>query len=83
VENHSLRIRKKTKNFVDNLEAQFQQVTNPSVPPLNEMVDIALRSYSMTPASQPNLTNPDEVQETIRVSRSARLSAQTESATGP
>jgi hypothetical protein len=30
------------------------------------MVDVALRSYFMTPASEPKLTNPDEVQEAIR-----------------
>jgi hypothetical protein len=30
------------------------------------MVDVALRSYFLTPASEPKLTNPDEVQEAIR-----------------
>jgi hypothetical protein len=30
------------------------------------MVDVALRSYFLTPASQHKLTNPDEVQEAIR-----------------
>jgi hypothetical protein len=30
------------------------------------MVDVALRSYSMTPASEPKLTNPEEVQLSIR-----------------
>jgi len=29
------------------------------------MVDVALRSYFMTPASEPKLTNPEEVQEAI------------------
>jgi hypothetical protein len=38
----------------------------PSVPALNEMVDVALRSYFLTPASEPNITNHDEVQEAIR-----------------
>jgi hypothetical protein len=30
------------------------------------MVDVALRSHFMTPASEPKLTNPEEVQETVR-----------------
>jgi hypothetical protein len=30
------------------------------------MVDVALRFYILTPASEPNLTNPDEIQEAIR-----------------
>jgi hypothetical protein len=30
------------------------------------MVDMELRSYFMTPASEPKLTNPDEVQDVIR-----------------
>jgi hypothetical protein len=29
------------------------------------MVDVALGSYFMTPASETKFTNPDEVQETI------------------
>jgi len=40
-------------------------VTDPSVPAVIEMVDLALRSYFQTPASEPKLTNPDEVHETI------------------
>jgi hypothetical protein len=31
------------------------------------MVDVALRSYFMTPESEAKLNNPEEVQETIRV----------------
>ena len=30
------------------------------------MVDVALRSYFLTPASEPKLTTPDEVQEAFR-----------------
>jgi hypothetical protein len=30
------------------------------------MFDVALRSYFLTPASEPKLTNPDKVQEAIR-----------------
>jgi hypothetical protein len=41
-------------------------VTDPSVPAVIEMVDVALRSYFLTPPSEPNLANPEEVQETIR-----------------
>ena len=31
-----------------------------------EIVDVAVRSYLLTPASEPRFTNPDEVQEPIR-----------------
>jgi hypothetical protein len=48
------------------IQTQFQQVTDPSVPAVIEMVDVALRSYFMTPASEHKLTNPDEVHEAIR-----------------
>jgi hypothetical protein len=48
------------------VEAQLQPVTDPSVPAVIEMVDVALRSYFLTPASEPKLTNPHEVQEAIR-----------------
>ena len=41
-------------------------MTDPSVPAVIEKVDMALRSYLMTPASEPKLTNPKEVQEAIR-----------------
>jgi len=41
-------------------------MTDPSVPAVIEMVDVALRSYFFTPASESNLPNPDEVQEAIR-----------------
>jgi hypothetical protein len=41
-------------------------VVDPSVPAVIEMVDMTLRSYFLTPASEPKLTNTDEVQKTIR-----------------
>ena len=41
-------------------------MTDPWVPSVIEMVDVALRSYIMTPAGEPKLTNPEEVQEAIR-----------------
>jgi len=42
-------------------------VADPSVPIEIEMIDVALRSYFMTPASEPKLTNPEEVQKAISV----------------
>ena len=48
------------------MEAQFQPLTVPSVPTVIETVDVALESYLQTPASKPNLSNPDEVREAIR-----------------
>jgi hypothetical protein len=56
----------KAEALADNLETQFQPVTDPSVPAVIEMVDVALRSYFLTPASEPKLTTPDEVHEAIR-----------------
>ena len=44
---------KKAEALADNLEAQFQTVTDTSVPAVIEMVDVVLRSYIMTPASEP------------------------------
>jgi hypothetical protein len=41
-------------------------VTDPSVPAVIETVNVGLRSYFMAPASEPKLTNPEEVQEAIR-----------------
>jgi len=51
----------KAEALTDNLEAQFQPVTDPSVPAVIEVVDVAPRFYFMTPASEPNLPNPEEV----------------------
>ena len=56
----------KAEALADNPKTQFQPVTDPSVPAVIEMVGVALRSYFITPASEPKLTNPGEVQETIR-----------------
>jgi len=56
----------KAEALADNLEAQFQPVTDPSVPAVIEMVDVALMSHLMSPANEPRLPNPDEVQEAIR-----------------
>ena len=40
-------------------------MADPWVPAVLEMVDVALTNFQ-TPASEPKLTNPDEVHETIR-----------------
>jgi hypothetical protein len=56
----------KAEALADNLETQFQPATDPSVPTVIQMVDVALRYYFLTPASEPKLTTPDEVQEAIR-----------------
>jgi hypothetical protein len=56
----------KAEAIADNLETQFQPVTDPSVPAVIETVNVGLRSYFIAPASDHKLTNPDEVQEAIR-----------------
>ena len=56
----------KAEALADNLETQFQPVTDPSVPEVIEMVDVELRSYFLSPASEPQLTTPDEVHAAIR-----------------
>ena len=52
----------KVEALADNLEAQFPPVTVPSVPAVIEMVDVTLRFHLMSPANEPKLTNPEEVQ---------------------
>ena len=54
----------KAEAIADSPEPQFQPVTDPSVPAVIGMDDVALRS--LTPASEHKLTNPDEVHEAIR-----------------
>jgi hypothetical protein len=49
-------------------------VTDPSVPAVIETVNVGLRSYVMAPASEPKLTNPEEVQEAIRGSQGRKCS---------
>jgi hypothetical protein len=56
----------KAEALADNLETQFQPVTDPSVPAVIETVNVGLRFYFTAPASEPKLTNPEEVQEAIR-----------------
>jgi hypothetical protein len=54
----------KAEALADSLDTQFQPLTDPSVPAVIQ-VDVALRSYFLTTASEPKLTNPDEVHEAI------------------
>jgi len=65
----------KAEALADNLEAQFQPVTDPSVPAVIERVDVALRSYFLSPASEPQLTTLTRFTMPSGVSRSARLRA--------
>ena len=55
----------KAEALADNLETQFQPVTDPSAPSVIEMVDLGLRSYFMASTSEPKLSNLEEVQEGI------------------
>ena len=41
-------------------------MTDPSIPAVIETVAVALRSYFLSPASEPQLNTPDEVHEAIR-----------------
>jgi len=56
----------KAEALADNLEAQFQPVADPSAPAVIETVDVALRSYFLSPASEPQLTTPDAVHDAVR-----------------
>ena len=54
------------ETLVDNLESQFQPVTDPSFPAVIQTVDVVLRSYFLIPASEPHFTTPDDVHDAIR-----------------
>jgi hypothetical protein len=56
----------KAEALADNLETQFQPVTDPSVPAGIETVNMGMGSYFKAPASEPRLSKPEEVQEAIR-----------------
>jgi hypothetical protein len=56
----------KAEALADSRESQFPPVNDPSDPAVIEKVDDALQAYSYAPASEPNLTNPMEVQYAIR-----------------
>jgi hypothetical protein len=64
----------KAEALADNLEAQFQPVTDSSVPTVIETVDVGLRSYFMAPAGEPKLTDSEEVQRAIRGLRVSKAS---------
>jgi len=51
----------KAEALADNLEAQFQPVTDSSVPEVSETVDVALGSSFLSPAGEQQVTTPDEV----------------------
>ena len=56
----------KAEALAYNLETQFQPLTDPTVPAVIEMVDVVLRSYVLSSASEPQLTTPDKVHTAIR-----------------
>ena len=72
----------KAETLSDNLGTQFQPVTETSAPAVIEMVDVALKSYFLIPASRPHVTIPDQVHAGMKVSKSARLLQRTVSRTG-
>ena len=64
----------KAEALADNPETQFQPVTFPLVPAVIEMVDVALSSYFISLASEPQLTSRDEVYAAIRVLKDSKAS---------
>jgi len=56
----------KAEALADSLEGQFQPVNDSSVLAVIETVDVALRSYFLSRATEPQLTTPDGVHESIR-----------------
>ena len=56
----------KAEALADNLKTQFQPMNDASFPAVIEMVDGLLRSYFLSPASEPQLTTPDGVQAAVR-----------------
>jgi len=53
------------EELADSLETNFQPIPEPSLRAFFEMDDLALRSWFLTPDSQPTLPNPAEVHEAI------------------
>jgi len=56
----------KAEALAENLEAQFQPVTDCLVQAVIETVAVALRAYFLSPTSEPQLTTPDDVHEAIK-----------------
>jgi len=48
------------------LETQFQPQNDPSVAADIEVINEAMRAYSIAPASEPKLTKTTEIQDAIR-----------------
>jgi hypothetical protein len=57
-------------------------MTDPSVPEVIEMVDLVLKTYSLTPASDPSYPTLMRFRKPSEVSKSKRLQAETVSRTG-
>jgi hypothetical protein len=57
---------KKAEALADSLEAQFQPVDYQSDPTFTETVEMEMRAYKYTPASEPTLTTPSEVIKAIK-----------------
>jgi hypothetical protein len=56
----------KAEALAESLESHFQPVNAPSDPAVIQKVTEALQAYSYAPSSEPQLTNPMEVQDAIR-----------------
>ena len=56
----------KAEALADSLEAQFQPENEPSVSAVIVVVDEVMRAYLFASASEPNLTDTPEVQDSIR-----------------
>ena len=67
----------KAEALADNLEAQFKPGTDPSVLAVIETVDVSVRSYFLSPASEPQLPTPDELHEAIRGLKVSKVRART------
>jgi hypothetical protein len=55
----------KVEALADSLESQFHPVDDPSVPAVMKVVTEAMQAYSYAPASEPQLTNPADIQSAI------------------
>jgi len=55
----------KAEVLADNHKGRFQAVNDSSVPAIIETVDMATRSYFLSPAIETQLTNPNDIHEAI------------------
>ena len=72
----------KGETHAHNLETQFQPVNNPSAPAITEMVEVALRSYFLSPTNEPQFKTLMRFTKPSGVSRLARLRGRNVSRTG-